>query len=433
MNQSQHKKKIGIMGIPVSSRNRGVMALGTALINLCQKRKDGTDILLMTGHRQATYATFRVGDKSLPFKVVNNRLSLQAGISEHLGWIVIASILYRLCPFRAIRQALIKFTPWVAALVETDLVGDIRGGDSFSDIYGLQRFLVGFFEKLSVIMVKGNMVQFPQTIGPFRRTVSRVLARYVLKHSSVIIARDSISQKVAQSLIKNRNRVWLCPDVAFTLDAVEPKILEVLPECEGQPPRGTIGLNINGLMYNGGYTDADMFGLSLDYRIFLLALIKVLLSVHDGELWLVPHTYGLPGSPESDPEACKEIRGMIAESARERVRTVTGEYDCNEIKGVIGMFDFFIGSRMHACIAALSQGIPCVGVAYSRKFEGVFDSVGMGDWVIDGRAMSNEEAVEKTLALYQRRDAVRPLLMKNAEKAKIRVREVFSKLLSTDG
>ena len=46
-------------------------------------------------------------------------------------------------------------------------------------------------------------------------------------------------------------------------------------------------------------------------------------------------------------------------------------------KAVIGQCDFFIGSRMHACIAALSQGVPCVGVAYSMKFAGVFDTVGM--------------------------------------------------------
>ena len=64
---------------------------------------------------------------------------------------------------------------------------------------------------------------------------------------------------------------------------------------------------------------------------------------------------------------------------------VDREYDQHEIKGVIGMCDFFVGSRMHACIGALSQGIPCVGVAYSMKFRGVFESVGVADWVVDSR------------------------------------------------
>ena len=37
---------------------------------------------------------------------------------------------------------------------------------------------------------------------------------------------------------------------------------------------------------------------------------------------------------------------------------------------------------MHACIAALSHGIPTTAVAYSKKFIGFFDSVGLGDYVM---------------------------------------------------
>jgi len=115
---------------------------------------------------------------------------------------------------------------------------------------------------------------------------------------------------------------------------------------------------------------------------------------------------------------------------RARVRIVTREYDQYEIKGVIGYCDFFIGSRMHACIAALSQGIPCVGIAYSMKFEGVFDSVCMGDWVVDGRSTTNEKAIRRILQLYRRRDSVRVELAQQANMARSRLREIFLQLFS---
>jgi polysaccharide pyruvyl transferase WcaK-like protein len=89
---------------------------------------------------------------------------------------------------------------------------------------------------------------------------------------------------------------------------------------------------------------------------------------------------------------------------------VTREYDQHEIKGVIGLCDFFIGSRMHACIAALSQGIPTVGVAYSRKFEGVFETVGASDWVIDGRTQCVREALSRIAELFAQKDARTPIL-----------------------
>jgi polysaccharide pyruvyl transferase WcaK-like protein len=46
---------------------------------------------------------------------------------------------------------------------------------------------------------------------------------------------------------------------------------------------------------------------------------------------------------------------------------------------------------MHACIAAFSTGVAVVPLAYSRKFNGLFESLGYSV-IADGKAMCNEEA-----------------------------------------
>lgn len=418
--------RAAILGTPVSAGNRGVLALGASLVNLCSA--DGREVVLMLGHRDNQPVFFRIGEEVRPVRVVNCRLSPRARVRDHLAWIVVAAVLYRVIPLASFRRVLSHFTPWIAALEEADLVGDIRGGDSFSDIYRIGRFYDGFLTAWTVILVKGSMVQFPQTYGPYQSRVARALARYILRRSSVVIARDEKSQEVAQKLIGSRQQVWLSPDVAFSLEAARPCHIEVHPPLDGSIRSGVIGMNVSGLMYNGGYTRDNMFGLRLDYRSMLPALITVLLKNHPGELWLVPHTYGPPESVESDPEACRKVRAVLPEEIRGRVRIVTGEYDCHEIKGVIGQFDFFVGSRMHACISALSQGVPCVGIAYSRKFEGVFDSVGMGEWVVDGRKVGNDEAVSRILELYRGRGKVRQELVMRAEEARKRLHDVFARL-----
>src|SRR5205823_6009668 len=118
---------------------------------------------------------------------------------------------------------------WIKTVAESDLVGDVRGGDSFSDIYGMKGFLLGFVMAWTVLLVRGTMVQFPQTYGPYKSPVARSLARFLLKRSSVIIARDRESQRAAQELIGPAQKVLLSPDVAFSLEAVMPLCIESDP------------------------------------------------------------------------------------------------------------------------------------------------------------------------------------------------------------
>lgn len=425
---SLEQLQIGLLGTPIDTGNRGVLALGASLVNLCFRNNHKGRTYLLVGHPKPEIVPFRFGNKIIEVPLVNCRMSPKAKIREHLGWILLACIIYRLFPFRFIRKIISRHTPWIAALEEATIVGDIRGGDSFSDIYGIWRFLNGFLMAWSVLLVKGSMVQFPQTFGPYQSPLARILARFILRRSSVVIARDEKSQHVAQKLIGSRRQVWLSPDVAFALEAIRPERIEVNPPLDGSIQSEVIGMNVSGLMYNGGYTRDNMFSLKLNYKSMVPVLITALLENHPGELWLVPHTYGPSWSVESDPEACYKVRAVLPEALQTRVRIVTGEYDCYELKGLIGQFDFFIGSRMHACIAALSQGVPCVGIAYSRKFEGVFNSVGMGEWVIDGRRVGNTEAISRILELYMDRDKVRQELEMRAEEAKQRLLNVFARL-----
>jgi len=202
-------------------------------------------------------------------------------------------------------------------------------------------------------------------------------------------------------------------------------------EESGQARDKIIGINVNGLMYNGGYNRKNMFKLRLDYPKLLPDLVIALLEQNDCEIWLVPHTYAAHGSVESDNEACLKLRNALPIRYQERVRIVAGEYDQYEIKAIIGMCDFFIGSRMHSCIAALSQGIPCIGIAYSMKFAGVFESVGVADWVIDARSSNNEETLNQSIELYEKRISIRADLKRNAEEAKAQLCQIFSNLIKS--
>jgi polysaccharide pyruvyl transferase WcaK-like protein len=84
-----------------------------------------------------------------------------------------------------------------------------------------------------------------------------------------------------------------------------------------------------------------------------------------------------------------------------------------EFKWLIARSDWFCGTRMHACIAALSSGVPTAAVAYSDKTLGVFETCGQGGEVVDPRVCGTDEVVERLWDSYTRRDAVRGSLARH--------------------
>jgi len=86
---------------------------------------------------------------------------------------------------------------------------------------------------------------------------------------------------------------------------------------------------------------------------------------------------------------------------------------------------------MHACIAALSQGVPAVGLAYSDKFLGVFESAGVGSVVIDLRKMEQSEVIDKTLSAFERRAALQERLLSRIAGIQDEVEQTFRGLLMT--
>lgn len=67
-----------------------------------------------------------------------------------------------------------------------------------------------------------------------------------------------------------------------------------------------------------------------------------------------------------------------------------------EAKSYISNLDFFTGARMHATIAAFSSGVPVVPVAYSRKFSGLYGTLGYKN-LVDGQSDTTQAAIDTIL------------------------------------
>lgn len=296
-------------------------------------------------------------------------------------------------------------------LHNTDTFVSVTAGDSFSDIYGKRSFLYVGLPIFLVSHFKKKLVFLPQTYGPFDAGVSRLWARFLLNKAEKIFARDYKSIPVVKKLIPQKYQsIAFCYDVAFGLPSEMPGV-SLVQETKNKKP--FVGVNISGLLYMGGYTRKNMFGLKMDYKNLVKDTVCNLLDMGTNVI-LLPHVVGSE-SIENDTDACKDVYAQFSPADRESMFVVEENLTQREIKGVISRCCFFIGSRMHSCIAALSQCIPAVGIAYSRKFIGLYETVGCQELVLDPRKMSEPELLGSLDRLYRQKEEIKTRLKDRRE------------------
>jgi len=206
------------------------------------------------------------------------------------------------------------------------------------------------------------LILAPQTIGPFDKSIWRFLARFMMNRAQAVVTRDVISTAFAKEM-NLRTPLIEATDVAMRLP-----FTKAAPRADG-PMR--VGINVSGLLMNGGYTKNNQFGLKVDYPAMTREMITSILARDNCELHLVGHVISDKRADEDDHRANLEL---AKEFPAAKVAPKFGSP--SEAKSYIAGLDAFMGARMHACIAAFSSGVPVLPVAYSRKFKGVFGSLG---------------------------------------------------------
>jgi colanic acid/amylovoran biosynthesis protein len=305
---------------------------------------------------------------------------------------------------------------------------DISGGDSFSDIYGLDRFEAVIAPKELTLSLDRPLVLLPQTYGPFKTSAAASRARRVLAGASQIWARDEHSMQVVHELhpaLAGDRRCQIGVDVAFALPVIAPSSTVPQPRIDDGP---VVGINVSGLLSEPGAS--GRFGLRLSYRTFVIDLIDGLID-EGAQVVLVPHVGTNDTGRESDREACQTMLRSLDGSKRDRVTVATGYRTAAEAKWVISQLDWFVGTRMHSTIASLSSDVPTAALAYSDKTAGVFATCGLGDAVVDARYVDTTDAVKLVLASFAARAEVRSHLVTTMPAIRDRARRQIFDALET--
>lgn len=387
MSTARPNATVGLLWHSFSSGNLGVGALSESQVAICEAaaKRAGVDL------------------RFIVFGNVGERDYTPAGKSIRLGSHI------------SLKELVIGRSPFLRDLEECDLVLDIGEGDSFADIYGMRRFVMQIASKMAVLAKRRPLILSPQTIGPFNRWYARWLAKLLMGRCAKVFARDGFSSDYLRSigLVKNVDEAI---DVAFRLPYTQ--------AVHASDGKTRVGVNVSGLLFSGGYSGGNQFGLTLDYPRHVRDLLAHWCADETVEVWLIPHVLS-DTIPRDDDRVA--IATLVKEFPVVHVAPAFGSP--SQAKSFISGLDFLTGARMHACIAAFSSGVPVVPLAYSRKFNGLFTSLGYA-WFADGKAMSNQEAFDQVIRGYERRDDLRAMIRSALTVAQQRLERYESDLVA---
>ena len=368
-------KKIimGIVGSAIGTSNLGCTALIYSLIHLLERICQDHSI-------SSSYYLFDIGctekDKNNLCRAIElNQKKVQIYSMPHIDK---RSFIGQL---KTIKHS-IDNSHIFKAMKSCSFLVDLTQGDSFSDIYGIDRFYR--WTDIKKIIEEKNMylVLGPQTYGPFYDEKVRRYAVDVIESAKAVISRDQVS---ADYIAKYSNKeITVGTDLAFELPYIK--------NNTHSTDKIRVGINPSGLLCKKK-TDMSAFSdeLKTDYESFLIQIINWLKKEDKYEIHMISHV----GNEAID--CFGNIEGVEYHN----------QFDTPvEAKNLISCMDVFIGARMHATIAAFSSGVPVIPTAYSRKFIGLFNGVGYSN-IIDLKEYNTDISVEKTIEYLQEIDKLK--------------------------
>lgn len=292
------------------------------------------------------------------------------------------------------------------------------GGDGLTEDYGTPVNII--LNLLPGIILGKPIVIYGETIGKFSRWYNRAMMKFLLRRAKFVSVREEMSYHNALVMGAENSALEITADAAFLLDSAPQKTVNgILSKEKIDNSRPLVGFSVSKLFSRykfGGFTSEER---NKNYLKSMAQASDYVINSLGCNVVFIPHVIDAPLN--DDRETAREIYNLMEN--KERVFFVDGEYTPEETKGLMGGCEFFIGARMHACIASASMTVPTISVAYSQKARGIMgDMLGFNDFVVDIKDINFEKLKSVIDLMWINKGEVRKKLQETIKNAKNRAR-----------
>jgi colanic acid/amylovoran biosynthesis protein len=249
-----------------------------------------------------------------------------------------------------------------------DLVISCGGG--YMQCRGAKQFIDGFVYHAVQLecarRLKKKYIIFAQTVGPFSASIAKRMEP-IFDNALAVLPRENISYEYTQKVFPKAN-IHLTADVAFLLT---PQMYDIRIDKS----RRAVGITVRSWIFP---ECADREQAQENYISSIIDFVDCLVK-SNFQVFFMPQCVG----PSIDNDLI--ITNIIFNRLVEKKHVVILDEDIKpeELKYVYSKMDFFVGTRMHSNIFALSEGVPCLAISYDYKTDGIMQLVGMKEYVIN--------------------------------------------------
>jgi colanic acid/amylovoran biosynthesis protein len=233
---------------------------------------------------------------------------------------------------------------------------------------GIFPLLVTAYDFYFAKLFKKPYILYNQSIGPLYKKWQFKLIKPFLGDAKKLILREDVSFKRLNEY--NLSNIVLSSDIAFNL-----------------------GVQSNNILKKYSFSEANVnFGLTVrnwlpedrqkKYEEEIAKFIETVLSEEEKALfYFIPQViYADMG--DDDLVTSRKIFDIISEEYKSRVVIIDMDLHPEKLKYIISQMNYFIGTRMHSNIFALSSLVKTIAIAYEPKTTGIMRMLNLSDYVI---------------------------------------------------
>jgi colanic acid/amylovoran biosynthesis protein WcaK/AmsJ len=300
-----------------------------------------------------------------------------------------------------------RLPPWtpedwrelLLSYAEADLVVSCSGNIfAMTARWGLP-FVIAAYTVAYALLLRKPFYVMPQSIGPFSSAWQGAILRRLYSRAGIVMLREPLSLRLARQIGLPAERLRLTADPAFALPTLAPDAsspyVQAITKHEG-PRLGVTA--INRLLRR---VDADAWE---RYESALAHGLGNFIREFGGQVIFFPQVTG-PSEREDDRVAARRIKERMENP--QQVILLEEALSPSSLKGLYGMVDAFVATRMHSAIFALSMGVPTLFIEYLSKTRGLVEMLGQEEWCIDLTQITDDLFWSKLEALWEQRAEVR--------------------------
>lgn len=235
-----------------------------------------------------------------------------------------------------------------------DIVLD-ASGFAFSDQWSMW-FAKNLVKKMNKPQrITQPLILLPQALGSFKKTEIKDYSQQVFNRATYVFARDKQSYEYTADLVDNKKKLHLCPDFTLNVKPLENKEIILPSEFVAIVPNARM---------------LDKIENSDSYLEFLKKTVELIQSKNMTPLFVVHDAH-------EDKQVVEKLGRPYSDIQ------IVQHHDPRVLKWILGQAAFVIGSRFHALVSSLSQGIPCISVGWSHKYPELFNDFNSGECLIN--------------------------------------------------